>query len=183
MLRCAARVIARRGFDRARFSDVAAEAGLAVSTLQYMFGSREDLLVAALELANDEELERLHAVIDEVDDPLERMHALIDDSVGDSQESWQLWIDFWRAAARDPQLNQTSRTVQERWHETLAQVVDDGVRSGVFREDLDPVDTPVLVLGVIDGVALGRIMWDPTADFVEAKRLVRMGVDRLLIDG
>src|SRR5947209_2417018 len=48
VLEAACRVIADRGADATRFADVAAESGVPVSTLQYYFGSREDLLVAAL---------------------------------------------------------------------------------------------------------------------------------------
>src|SRR5262249_26601181 len=44
----ASRVIARRGADATRYADVAAETGTAISTLQYSFGSRADLVIAAL---------------------------------------------------------------------------------------------------------------------------------------
>ncbi len=48
VLEAACRVIADRGADATRFADVAAESGVPVSTLQYYFGSREDLLVAGV---------------------------------------------------------------------------------------------------------------------------------------
>ena len=48
VLEAACRVIADRGADATRFADVAAESGVPVSTLQYYFGSREDLQLAVL---------------------------------------------------------------------------------------------------------------------------------------
>src|SRR4029077_19952817 len=50
------RVIAERVADATPFADVAAESGVPVSTLQYYFGSREDLLVAAVRPASSTEI-------------------------------------------------------------------------------------------------------------------------------
>ena len=50
ILRSAGQVIADRGYEETRFADVAERAGASVSTLQYLFGSREDLLIATLRL-------------------------------------------------------------------------------------------------------------------------------------
>ena len=58
VLEAACRVIAERGADATRFADVAAESGVPVSTLQYYFGSREDLLVAAFRHASGTEIGR-----------------------------------------------------------------------------------------------------------------------------
>src|SRR2546428_13532303 len=61
VLEAACRVIADRGADATRFADVAAESGVPVSTLQYYFGSREDLLVAAFRHASGAEIAALEA--------------------------------------------------------------------------------------------------------------------------
>jgi len=69
VLEAACRVIADRGADATRFTDVAAESGVPVSTLQYYFGSREDLLVAAFRHASSAEIAALEAEIAAMDDP------------------------------------------------------------------------------------------------------------------
>ena len=61
VLEAACRVIAERGAEATRFTDVAAASGVPVSTLQYYFGSREDLLVAAFRHASANELAALEA--------------------------------------------------------------------------------------------------------------------------
>ena len=63
VLEAACRVIADRGADATRFADVAAESGVPVSTLQYYFGSREDLLVAAFRHASSAEIAALEAEV------------------------------------------------------------------------------------------------------------------------
>ena len=73
VLEAAGRVIAERGADATRFADVAAESGVPVSTLQYYFGSREDLLVAAFRHASGTEIEALEAEIAALDDPWQQL--------------------------------------------------------------------------------------------------------------
>ena len=77
VLEAACRVIADRGADATRFADVAAESGVPVSTLQYYFGSREDLLVAAFRHASGTEIAALEAEIAALTDPWEQLERII----------------------------------------------------------------------------------------------------------
>ena len=77
VLEAACRVIADRGADATRFADVAAESGVPVSTLQYYFGSREDLLVAAFRHASSAEIAALEAEVAAIDDPWEQLERII----------------------------------------------------------------------------------------------------------
>ena len=77
VLEAAGRVIAERGADATRFADVAAESGVPVSTLQYYFGSREDLLVAAFQHASGTEIAALEAALAELDDPWQQLGRIV----------------------------------------------------------------------------------------------------------
>ena len=77
VLEAAGRVIAERGADATRFADVAAESGVPVSTLQYYFGSREDLLVAAFRHASGTEIAALEADLAELDDPWQQLGRIV----------------------------------------------------------------------------------------------------------
>ena len=77
VLEAAGRVIAERGADATRFADVAAESGVPVSTLQYYFGSREDLLVAAFRHASGTEIAALEAETAGLDDPWQQLARIV----------------------------------------------------------------------------------------------------------
>jgi AcrR family transcriptional regulator len=77
VLEAAGRVIAERGADATRFADVAAESGVPVSTLQYYFGSREDLLVAAFRHASGTEIAALEADLPGLDDPWQQLAHVV----------------------------------------------------------------------------------------------------------
>jgi AcrR family transcriptional regulator len=77
VLEAAGRVIAERGADATRFADVAAESGVPVSTLQYYFGSREDLLVAAFRHASGTEIAALESDLAGFDDPWQQLRHIV----------------------------------------------------------------------------------------------------------
>src|SRR5262245_6101025 len=48
VLEIAAKVLAERGYENTRYADVSMASGVAVSTLQNYFGSREDMLIETM---------------------------------------------------------------------------------------------------------------------------------------
>ncbi len=138
----ARRVIAQRGADATRFRDVAAETGSANSTLQYSFGSRDDLIIAALEDAAVADFDRVRQAAEAADGPVEGLRALVRESVvaendGAAREAWLVWVEYWRAAARDSELRSGSADIYARWRALVGGVLADGRTAGAFRRDLD----------------------------------------------
>src|ERR1700742_3610624 len=78
VLESAAAVLAERGYENTRFTDVSNASGVAISTLQNYFGSREDMLIEAMRLATELEVAALEAVADNEVDPWSRLVAMID---------------------------------------------------------------------------------------------------------
>src|SRR5271169_7164640 len=99
VLEAACRVIADRGADATRFADVAAESGVPVSTLQYYFGSREDLLVAAFRHASGTEIAALETELAELDDPWDQLTRMTSRALAGyltgTAEAGRLWIESW----------------------------------------------------------------------------------------
>jgi AcrR family transcriptional regulator len=163
VLHGARRVIARRGADATRFRDVAAETGAAVSTLQYSFGSREDLIIAAFEGAAADDIDRVRNAADAAAGPVERLRALIRASVvaesdEEARESWLIWVEYWRAAARDGELRSGSAAVYAEWRALVGGILADGRAAGVFRGDLDIDRAATQVLALLDGVGVPVVL-------------------------
>ena len=111
----ACRVIADRGADATRFADVAAESGVPVSTLQYYFGSREDLLVAAFRHASSTEIAELEAEVAGIADPWEQLERILTRSLTgyepDAPDAGRLWIESWHFGIRDPEMRADALTL------------------------------------------------------------------------
>jgi AcrR family transcriptional regulator len=166
VLHGAQRVIAQRGADATRFRDVADETGSAVSTLQYSFGSREDLIIAALEDAAEADLDRVRRAARPFPGPVEQLRALVRESVvADSdekaREAWLVWVEYWRAAARDSELRSGSAAIYAQWRTLVSGILTDGRAAGDFRSDLDTDQTAMQVLALLDGVGVPVVLEHP----------------------
>ena len=151
------RVIARRGYDGARFQDVAAEAGVAVGTLQHHFGTRRRMLVEAIDLWVDEIDGDALRMATSDGPPWRRLHAMLArmaTGIGTRQASWAMWIDFSSTAARDPELRGAATRSLDRWRRTLVDLVVEGQRDGSLQPALTPEVAADVLMALFDGIAL-----------------------------
>jgi AcrR family transcriptional regulator len=166
VLESAARVLAERGYENTRYTDVSMSSGVAVSTLQNYFGSREDMVIETMRHATDVELLALDAVAGAVDDPWNRLVMLIDRNLNTPIHNHQLLIEFWRAGIRDAELRDYA---QEHWacyRAPFLKTVVEGCDQGAFSPTLSPEDVVDLLLGMLAGAMVPRVLQfpAPTAD-------------------
>lgn len=166
VLAAAGAVIAARGVEATRFADVSAASGVPVSTLQYYFGNREDLIVAAFRHAVTDELGRLRAALAEHPqaDPWDRLVALLRVGVVDgaeAAENWRLWVELWRMALRDDDLRLEALEVSRQWRELLVTVIEQGQQSGRFRRRVDPLLVANQAVSLVDGAGIPVALADP----------------------
>lgn len=168
VLRAVGEVIAARGVEGTRFSDVSAASGVPVSTLQYYFGNREDMIVASLRHVGAAEIAHLERTLDEVGDASswQQLVGLI--RVGVAQDAtspdhtWRLWVELWRSALRDDELRVNALEVAGQWRELLVSVIERGQRAGEFRHDVSAVTVAHQTMCLMDGVGIPAALADPT---------------------
>lgn len=189
VLDAAAGVIGRRGAEATRFADVAQASGVPISTLQYYFGSREDLLVAAFRHASETELAGLAADLDTIDRPTARLVRIVDAVLGGYRPAaaqGPLWIEAWRFALRDQEMRADVRRDNLAWRS----VVEDTVRA-VLAECADPqpqdetrsataARAAVLIIALLDGLGLPLALDDPDIDYSEARAAALAAITRVL---
>ena len=165
VLEAACRVIAERGADATRFADVAAESGVPVSTLQYYFGSREDLLVAAFRHASGAEIAALETDVAAIADPWQQLERIIATSLTgyepDAPEGGRLWIESWHFGIRDAEMRADALRDNTAWRRLVAQVVRRGIELGAFGTAYDPDKVAVLTIAAADGLGIPLSLADP----------------------
>jgi AcrR family transcriptional regulator len=168
VLRAAGEVIASRGVEGTRFSDVSAASGVPVSTLQYYFGNRDDMVIATLRHVGAEEMALLRRTLDDARDASswQQLVGLIEVGVaqeGDRQAlTWRLWVELWRAALRDDELRADALDVAHRWRALLVEVIESGQRAGEFRDDVPALTVAQQIMCLIDGVGVPAALGDPS---------------------
>jgi AcrR family transcriptional regulator len=155
-------VLADRGYENTRFSDVSVASGVAISTLQNYFGSREDMVIEALGLSTDREVSALEAVAAAEDDPWDRLVAMIDRSLRTSDTDRRMLVEFWRSAARDKELHEYSMEVQRRYRAPYLAAVNQGREQGLFAPTDSPDDVTDFLLVTLAGVIVSTTWGDFT---------------------
>ena len=184
VLEAACRVIAERGADATRFADVAAESGVPVSTLQYYFGSREDLLVAAFRHASSAEIAALEADVTAIADPWTQLERIITRSLTgyqpDAPEGGRLWIESWHFGIRDAEMRADALRDNTAWRRLVADVVRRGIEAGTFGARYDPDHVAVLAIAAADGLGIPLSLADPLITPASAARDVMTMLHDLL---
>ena len=184
VLEAAGRVIAERGADATRFADVAAESGVPISTLQYYFGSREDLLVAAFQHASSAEIAALEEEVAAIGDPWEQLERIITRSLSgyqpDAPEGGRLWIESWHFGIRDAEMRADALRDNTAWRRLVAGVVRRGVELGTFSGRYDPDKVAVLAIAATDGLGIPLSLADPDITPASAAQDVLAALRELL---
>ena len=177
-------MIAERGADATRFADVAAASGVPVSTLQYYFGSREDLLVAAFRHASSTEMAALETEVAGIDDPWDQLETILTRSLTgyepEAPDAGRLWIESWHFGIRDPEMRADALRDNTAWRRLVAEVVQRGIERGVFTDRYDATMVAVLAVAAADGMGIPLSLGDPDITAAGAVRNVMATLRELL---
>jgi DNA-binding transcriptional regulator YbjK len=154
LLEAVLEIVAAVGAEAVTHRRVAEVAGLPLASTTYWFDSKDELLTAALELAAERDVARLHQLAERLGDrdPLEAVLAAVLDPVNEpsSRASLMATYALLLEAARRPALQDLAR----RWTDTYLDVIGGLLaRAGSAR----PRDDAWLVLAAADGLMLEQL--------------------------
>ncbi len=159
-------MIADRGYAGTRFIDVSEAAGVAVSTLQGYFGSREDMLIEALRRVTSVAVDDMNEFAATFDDPWQQLVAMVDRGLSTNVVTWRLLMEFWTAAAHDAELRAHAAALAEQYRQPFTDAVRRGIQSGAFTPRFDTGAIVEVVVansvGLLYPVVLGHLALQDT---------------------
>ncbi len=174
LLEAALTVIGERGFPETRIADVAARAGTSPALVIYYFKTRDQLLTEAIRLSEDRWYAEGIARIASIPTAAGRLEELVAMTCMPEEEgdpvSWTLWLDLWAQAARHPEVAAVRREFDERWRQTIVDLVTEGQASGEFAA-IDADSFSILLSALLDGFAIQIALCDPVVDNERTFRL------------
>jgi AcrR family transcriptional regulator len=175
MLRAALDVISERGYPDTRIADVAERAGVSPALVIYYFKTKDQLLTEAIRYSEDSwysDGQRRLAELPTAAARLEEIVAMscLPEDDPEPRGSWLLWLDFWAQAARNVEVAGLRQKSDERWRDTIAALVSEGLAAGEFR-DVNAADFAILLSGLLDGLAIQIALADPVVNPVSAFEL------------
>jgi len=160
-------VIVTRGFDSTRYTDIADASGVAVSTLQYYFGSLESLLIETCLYASHRDFAVVQVRAAAIPAAWERLLYLVEVFMTSEAPGpgWQAQIEYWRAAFTRPHLREELIRDQDRWRSFIVDTIRDGMARGVFTtgrdSDLIAMQVNCLLDGTVFPASVGNPAYDP----------------------
>lgn len=164
LLEAVLRIVAEVGADAVTHRRVAEVAGLPLASTTYWFDSKEHLLTAALELAAERDVGRLHALVaarsDETDPLAVALDAILEPLQGNLQASRGSLVATYALlleAARRPALQAVARRWTDAYLDMLGRLFEDA-GSKQARADAE------LLLAAADGLLIEQLGSGDTTD-------------------
>lgn len=180
--------IEKSGMTALRVSDIADGLGVSSGLVFYHFDTKDALLVEALEYAVVRDADRLDKALADETEPLERLRQVLT-SYGPTgaAHGWTLWIEAWSTALREPSIQASLRTLDERWRDALENVIIDGVGAGVFHCS-DPKGAATRVGALLDGLSVAALVYKSVTrrqlqSWVRDLTAGELGIDRSELRG
>ena len=176
ILEAAIHVFAERGFNQARVSDIADEAGVAYGLMYHYFGSKDEVLDTLFLDRWNVLLEAIKNVDQDDSDPRDKLYAItsfiVDSYRHDPELMKVIIVEVTRAA------NSFGRKHLAKIREAfdgIATIVESGQQSGHFRDHVTPRFAAMAFYGAIEQVLTGWIfdvLPQGDAEFEDAKTFV-----------
>jgi len=177
-------VLIDRGYDGLRYRDVAEAAGVPVASLQHYFPNLADLRREALLHQVHTEIEELSDNVHRLNDPWDRLTSIVVSAIAldpvDRKPEWMLWLEYWRAAGRDPDLAVDNLRTQLTINELIDLILSEGVESGVFKPRAEVSAITKTIVAMINGYGIHLAINDKVGDAEEAISLVEAYVRLML---
>jgi AcrR family transcriptional regulator len=168
-------VIARRGVRGFRVEQVAEQAGVAVSLLYYYFGSRNGLVRATLDHAN----ERAATTVRKASGRATVEATLLAELDDDARETSVVWGEVLASAVFEPDLREQLREASGTWSELVAGTIAEGVEDGSVRGDVDAQACAERLTALVDGLSArwlaGLVSRDRARDLLAAAIASELG--------
>lgn len=181
ILAATAALIAERGLAGLSMAAVARQAGVTPGLLYYHFGSRADLVRAALHYANDRGPSMNLLRAGEGRNGFEAVRAALLAEFDDAPQVRDLnviWNEVGACAVFDPTVRADLTDVITRWNDAVAVGILRGIADGSIRPDVDATSAADTLTALVEG--LSQQWLAHTTTLAEARTTLTDAVTRLL---
>jgi len=157
LIEAASAEFAESGYARANVTRISERAGFGKGTVYNYFSSKYDLLLAVVEHAMELLLVEIEHEIANIDDPVARIKRAIEMDFAFMHRNEALSKVFVREGfAADPQRQKEFIMALSPASEFFIELLDEGKRAGVVRDDIDSVWSAMLADGMVAYMLLSK---------------------------
>jgi AcrR family transcriptional regulator len=185
ILDAAEKLFSRKGYYDTSMDEIVSESGFSKGAIYGYFRSKEDLFLALQEkqqASGFEEIKSMFSPKETARSKLEKLLEIVFASQAEcSKEECRIIFEFWVTAPRIKSLQgrMDSRYMKNR--SFLASIIEEGVKNGEFREDLDVDSLASFLMAALDGLSFHWTLSDQDFDWKKLKNIFNKILIRLLI--
>ena len=171
ILRAACRVVVEAGASELRIGTVAREAGVSRTLVHYYFTTRQELLRAAFDYAEERRARALDLELGTLATGAERTErALLRTIEPELEETPALWNEVWSSLRFDAELRPLVRDRYQTWAERIVRLLEEGRRDGSVPARVDGSGAGWRLAALADG--LDSILYLELLDSDAARELL-----------
>jgi len=173
----------KHGYAGLSISRIADEADLSKSSFYHHFDGKHDILLSFADYTL-EDFERQMGT-ESTGDPVRDLYTFLGLIIGldpgagadpDYTEKLGAYLELRSQAIHDPEFREKFTETSDRYVDSLADIIEDGIEQGSFR-DVDPERTAGFLLTIIAGVIvetttrtddIRELIWEPLTEYIEA---------------
>jgi AcrR family transcriptional regulator len=153
IIEAARRIFARHGYEGASISMIAAETGLTKAALYHHFASKEAIYRVSSRTGMDDLVTEVEDALSNASpEPLERLRVYMHASAVRFERKQDSWMSgsaiFWSTQSKETRSEVLQ--VRDRYENLLKEIIQDGIDSGVFRQDLDVSLSSKFLLSIVN---------------------------------
>lgn len=171
-------LISEHGIESLSMRQVAEATGLSTGTINYHFGNKRSLLIAAFESAYalPEDWEQYRG------SPSAQLRRLVHGYIcrWAKDRFWRFWINYLAFSTRDEQMLDHQRKRYARQERFWTRLITDGMESGEFRKDIDAAYEARQLLHLSHGLLIQQLIEAEVETRAYARDMLNAAVDRLL---
>jgi AcrR family transcriptional regulator len=129
------------GYEATSVADICQLAGVSKGALYHHFPTKQAIFLELLEnwLAGlDVGFQMARQETQNVPQAILSMADLADQVVQSTDVKLSIILEFWTQASRDPAVWRTAIAPYRRYQEYFSAIIQEGIKEGSFREDIDP---------------------------------------------
>ncbi len=157
LLRSAAELIAKHGYERTSMTEIAVRAGVGVGTLYHHFPDRRAILLELIDEWGDRVAAARRSELDLAallgDDPRAALAGMLRRARTRVQQGSSLYLTVLSLLDRDAEVRRRYERIEQLGAERLAALIEVGQRRGLLRRAPEPLSAALMILNAIDALA------------------------------
>ncbi len=176
ILDAAAKCFSKWGYAKTTMDKIAEEAGVSKGTLYWYFKSKEELFVElkkkSIAKVRDQ-FEKLFSQNKTFDLKLKKAIDLyLSPLVPEKREIARLKAEFLAEAPKIPELNNMLKQQYELIQGLIASTIQEAIKKGELRNDIDPKSLSMILLAMLDGLELHWAILELDIDWQKVKAIL-----------